>query len=46
MNWITKVNYLKRNPFPVMRQIDYIFKLLSSKVILSGMHPIDLIFED
>ena len=40
MDWSTKVNYLKRNPFTVARQIDYVFKQFSGKVILSGMHPI------
>ena len=40
MDWSTKVNYLKRNPVIVARQIDYAFKQLLGKVILSGMHPI------
>ena len=40
MDWSTKVNYLKRNPVTVARQIDYVFKQLWGKVILSGMHPI------
>ena len=31
---------MKRNPVPVARQIDYVFKQLWGKVILSGMHPI------
>ena len=39
MDWSTKVNYLKRNPVTVARQIDYVFKELGGKVILSGMHP-------
>ena len=35
------VNYLKKKtPFTVARQIDYVFKQLWGKVILSGMHPI------
>ena len=48
MDWSTKVNYLKRNPVTVARQIDYIFKQLWGKVILSGMHPIGQIlnFDD
>ena len=40
MDCSTKVNYLKRNPVPVASQIDYVFKQLWGKVILSGMHPI------
>ena len=28
MDWSTKVNYLKRNPVTVARQIDYVFKQL------------------
>ena len=40
MDWSTKVKYLKRNPVTVARQIDYVFKQLWGKVILSGMHPI------
>ena len=40
MDWSTKVNYLKRNPVTVARQIDYVFKQLWDKVILRGMHPI------
>ena len=39
MDWSTKVNYLKINPVTVARQIDYIFKQLWGKVILSGMYP-------
>ena len=48
MDWSTKVNYLKRNPFTVASQIDYVFKQLWGKVILSGMHPIGQIlnFDD
>ena len=48
MDWSTKVNYLKRNPVTVARQIDYVFKQLWGKVILSGMHPIGQIlnFDD
>ena len=34
------LNYLKRNPVTVARQIDSIFKELWGKVILSRMHPI------
>ena len=33
MDWNTKVNYLKRNPVTVARQIDYVFKQLWGKVI-------------
>ena len=40
MDWSTKVAYLKRNPIIVVRQIDYVFKELWGKVILSEMHPI------
>ena len=39
MDWSTKVNYLKRNPVTVAKQIDYVFNILWGKVILSGMHP-------
>ena len=39
-DWSTKVNYLKRNPVTVARQIDCVIKQLWSKVDLSGMHPI------
>ena len=40
MDWSTKVNYLKRNPITVARQIVYVFKQIWGKVILSGMHPV------
>ena len=40
MNWSTKLIYLKCNPVVVARQVDYVFKQLRGKVILSGMHPI------
>ena len=40
MDWSTKVNYLKRNPVTLARQIDYVFKQLCGKVILSEVHPI------
>ena len=40
MGWSTKVNYLKRNHITLARQIDYVFKQLCGKVILSGMYPI------
>ena len=40
MNWSTKVNYLKRNPVTVVRQIDYVFEQLCGKIILSEMHSI------
>ncbi len=40
MDWSTKCGYLKINPVTVARQINYIFKNLWGKVILSGMHPI------
>ena len=48
MDWGTKMNYLKRNPVTVARQIDYLFQQLWGKVILSGMHPIGQIlnFDD
>ena len=40
MNWDTKKSYLKRNPVTVARQIDYRFRQLWNKILLSGMHPI------
>ena len=40
MDWRTKVNYFKRNPVTVGRQIDHAFKQLWGKIILSGIHPI------
>ena len=48
MDWSTKVNYLKRNPVTVAKQIDYVFKQLWGKVIFSGMHSIGQIlnFDD
>ena len=48
MDWGTKMNYLKRNPVTVARQIDHLFQQISGKVILSGMHPIGQIlnFDD
>ena len=48
IDWGTKVNYLKRNPVTVARQIDNLFQELWGKVILSGMHPIGQIlnFDD
>ena len=44
MDQSTKANYLKRNPVTVARQIDYVFKQLWGKVILSRMHPIGQIW--
>ena len=48
IDWGTKMNYLKRNPVTVARQIDNLFQELWGKVILSGMHPIGQIlnFDD
>ena len=48
LDWGTKMNYLKRNPVTVARQIAYLFKQLWNKFILSGMHPIGQIlsFDD
>ena len=40
MSWKTKVQYLKRNPVTVARQIDYRFNQLWTKVLLSGMNTI------
>ena len=40
MDWSTKSGYLKINTVTVARQINYIFKKLRGKVILSGMHPL------
>ena len=34
------MNYLKRDPVTVARQIDYLFKQLWGKVIFGEMHPI------
>ena len=47
-NDLLNVNFLKRNPITAARQIDYAFKKLWDKIILSGMHPIGQIlnFED
>ena len=47
-NNLLKVNYLKQNPVTAARQIDYVFKKLWGKVILSGIYPIGQIlnFED
>ena len=39
MDWSTKGNYLKRSQVTGAREIDYAFKQLWSKVILSVMHP-------
>ena len=39
-NWSAKLIYLECNPVVVARQVDYVFKQLWGKVILSGMHPI------
>ena len=39
MDWSTKVNYLKRNPVTVARQIDYVFQQLWGKFTLREMHP-------
>ena len=43
VDWGTKMNYLKRNPVAVTKQIDYLFQQLLGRVILSGMHPISQI---
>lgn len=40
MDWSTTLNYLKRSPVMVARQIDYVFKELCGEVILSVMHPL------
>ena len=40
MDWGTKMNYLKRNPVTLARQIDYLFQQVWDKVILSGMYRI------
>ena len=40
MDWKTKVQYFKRNPVTVARQIDYRFNQLWKNVLLSGMHPV------
>ena len=34
------MNYFERNPITVARQIDYVFKQLWGKIILSGMHSV------
>ena len=48
MDRSTKVNYLKRSPVTAAMQIDYVFRQLWDKVILSGMHPVGQIlnFDD
>ena len=48
MDKSTKVNYLKRSPVTAAMQIDYVFRQLWDKVILSGMHPVGQIlnFDD
>ncbi|XP_066911966.1 uncharacterized protein [Clytia hemisphaerica] len=40
MSWSEKVQYLKRNPVTVARQIDHIFNKVFPKMLMSGMHPI------
>ena len=40
MTWNDKVQYLKRNPVTVARQIDHIFNKVFPKMLMSGMHPI------
>ena len=40
MTWLTKVEYLKRNPVTVARQIDYRFNKLWQNVVMGGLHPI------
>ena len=40
MTWKNKVSYMKINPVTVARQIDYRFKQLWTKLLLSGMHPV------
>ena len=40
IGWGIKVSYLKRNPVTVARQVNYIFKQVWGKIILSGMNPI------
>ena len=44
LTWEQKRNWLMRNPVTVARHIDYIFKQLWGKVILSGAHPAGQIF--
>ena len=48
IDWSTKINYLKRNRVTVARQIDYVFKQLWGKVVISGMDPVHQIlnFDD
>ena len=38
MDWITKVQYLKRNPITVTRQTDHIFNHVVPNILYSGMH--------
>ena len=40
MDWSQKVQYFKRNPVTVARQIDHIFNKVFPKMLMSGMHPI------
>ena len=40
MDWSTELNHLKRNPFTVARQINYVFNQLWAKVIFIEMHII------
>ncbi|XP_066924610.1 uncharacterized protein [Clytia hemisphaerica] len=40
MNWSEKVQYFKRNPVTVARQIDHIFNKVFPKMLINGLHPI------
>ena len=40
MTWENKCNWLKRNSVTAARHIDYIFRQVWGKVILSGIHPV------
>ena len=40
MDWSQKVQYFKRNPVTVARQIDHIFNKVFPKMLMNGMHPI------
>eukprot|EP00111_Clytia_hemisphaerica_P024283 TCONS_00071615-protein len=40
MDWSQKVQYFKRNPVTVARQIDHVFNKVFPKMLMNGMHPI------
>ncbi|XP_066926640.1 uncharacterized protein [Clytia hemisphaerica] len=40
MDWSQKIQYFKRNPVTVARQIDHVFNKVFPKMLMNGMHPI------